>query len=109
VTSVMIEPMDEKPVRGNLKAHLRGNKLLLPRELVDALRRDGVRTAEDLMSYIDSFPSSVARTLHWSVGDVNNAKAVLRTQLVGQIADDHLRPQRRPNPTLGARDPDDLP
>lgn len=106
---VVIEPIDEQPVPGNLKAYLRGNKLLLPREFADALRRDGVRTAEDLMSYIQAFPSSVAHTLHWSVGDVNNATAKLRTELQGHISDAHLHPQWRANPPLGALDPDDLP
>ena len=109
MTSVVIEGIDERPVRGNLKAHVRGNKLLLPKTVVAALHRDGVRTAEDLMSYIQAFPSSVADTLHWSILDVTHATTKLRQELQGHISDAHLHPQWRPTPPLGALDPDDLP
>src|SRR5215831_4280745 len=73
MASVVIEGIDEHPVPGNLKAHFCGNTLLLPKGVVDVLRKDGVRTAEDLMSYIQAFPSGVADSLRWSISDVNNA------------------------------------
>jgi hypothetical protein len=109
MASVVIEPTDEQPVPGNLKAHVRGNKLLLPRKFAFTLEREGVRTAEDLMSYILSFPSSVAETLQWSAADVNSATSKLRKQLRGHISDALLRLQRHPDPPMGAMDPDDLP
>jgi len=61
------------------------------------------------MSYIQSFPSSVAHTLHWSLSDVNDATAKLRSELQGHIPDVHLNLQGHQNPPLGAIDPDDLP
>jgi hypothetical protein len=109
MSAVLIIPGDEHPVPGNLNAHLRGDKLVLPKEIADVLRKDGVRTAEDLLSYFIAFPSSVAHTLHWSLGDVSNAAAQLRMELKGHVADDRLQPQLRPNPPLGARNPDGLP
>jgi hypothetical protein len=109
MASVVIEGMDERPVPGNLKAHVQDNKLLLPNIVVAALHRDGVRTAEDLMSYILAFPSSVADILHWSLVDVERATTKLRRELKGHVSDAHLHPQWRPNPPLGALDPDDLP
>jgi len=109
MASVVIEGIDEHPVPGNLKAHFCGNTLLLPKGVVDVLRKDGVRTAEDLMSYIQAFPSGMADSLRWSISDVNNAAVKLRKELRAHIADEHLDPQSRPNPPLGARNPDDLP
>jgi hypothetical protein len=107
--TVTIEGVEEKATPGNLNAHLKGNKLLLPKDLARVLREQGVRTAEDLMSYMQSFPSGVAETLHWSMQDVSRATARLRSELRGRVGQDFLQPSRRPNPPLGARDPDDLP
>jgi hypothetical protein len=105
---VVIEADDEQAVPGDLNAHVQDDKLMLPREVVDAVRKDGVRTAEDLLSYMTTFPSSVAYQLHWSLGDVSNAAAKLRAELEGHIPNNRLHPQLRPNPPLGARDPDEL-
>lgn len=104
---VVIEADDEQAVPGDLNAHVRDDKLLLPREVAEALRKDGVRTAEDLLSYITAFPSSVAYELHWSLRDVTDAAAKLRTELEGHVPNDRLRPKLHPNPSLGARDPND--
>jgi hypothetical protein len=73
MASVVIEADDEQVIPGDLNAHVQDDKLLLPREVADALRKDGVRTAEDLLSYMTAFPSSVAYQLHWSLLDDSNA------------------------------------
>jgi hypothetical protein len=108
MASVVIEADDEQVIPGDLNAHVQDDKLLLPREVADALRKDGVRTAEDLLSYMTAFPSSVAYQLHWSLLDVSNAAAKLRTELEGHIPSDRLHPKPRLNPPLGARDPSEL-
>ena len=100
---------DERAAPGDFHARIMGDKLVLPKEVADALQRLGVRTAEDLMSYLQAFPSSVADALHWSVGDVRSATQNLKEKLRGHIGEEHLNPTSRPNLPRGARDPDDLP
>ena len=105
---VMIESTDEQPVRGSFQVRVSGNKLLVPRSLAEALHKDGVRTAEDLVSYVQSFPSSVADTLQWSMSDVQDAVVKLKKELQGHVGDSHLNPVTRSKPGLGARDPKEL-
>lgn len=108
MSTMVLQPTDEHPAPGNLRAHVCGDRLCLPKEVVAALHGEGVRTAEDLLSYIMAFPSSLAYTLHWSIGDVSNAEAQLCKELQGHVPADRLIRQSRPNPPLGARDPDSL-
>ena len=100
---------DERAAPGDFHARIIGEKLVLPKEVAEALQRQGVRTAEDLMSYLQAFPSGVADALHWSVGDVGRATQNLRETLRGHIGEEHLDTAPRPNLPMGARDPDDLP
>ncbi len=98
---------DESAAPGDFHGRIIGDKLVLPKEVAEVLRRQGVRTAEDLMSYLQAFPSSVADALHWSVGDVGRATQNLREALRGHIGEEHLNPMSRPNLPMGARDPDE--
>ncbi|MBS0224431.1 MAG: hypothetical protein JSR91_27235 [Proteobacteria bacterium] len=100
---------DESAAPGDFHARIIGGTLVLPEEVAGPLRRQGVRTAEDLVSYLQAFPSSVADALHWSVGDVRRATQNLKETLRGHIGEEHLDPTSRPNLPTGARDPDDLP
>jgi hypothetical protein len=109
MAGLAIQATDERAVPGNLHARVSGDKLLMPREIADAFKADGLRTAEDLISYIQAFPSAVAAKLSWSSRDVQKATARLRTQLRGKVDARLLQPQRRPSPPLGALDPDQLP
>jgi hypothetical protein len=68
----------------------------------------GVRTAADLVSYMDAFPSAVAHLLHWPLRDVSAAKARLVAQLAGHEPAEALRSPSRRAPPLGAMDPDEL-
>src|ERR1700722_13232308 len=51
----------DKP--GDLRASLKGGKILLPERVVSALAPLGIHTAIDLVVYFDSFPSTVADEL----------------------------------------------
>lgn len=104
-----IEPSDEHVSPGDLHGHMYKGRFLLPRDIALALARDGVRTASDLMSYVQSFPSAIASLLHWSSQDVGRAVDRLRSELAGKIPDQYMHPESRRNPPLGARDPTDLP
>lgn len=105
---VPIEAIDDQSFPGDLKAQVRDGKLLLPKAFAEGLQRDGIRTAEDLLSYIHAFPSSVAAALDWTAADVGKAANALRETLKGHVAENHLYPPTRSRPPLGARDPDEL-
>ena len=93
---------------GDLSAQIEGNRHVLPIDVADALRKDGIRTAEDLLSYMMAFPSSLASALHWSLGDVGSAAERLKDELEGHVSDEQLRGERRPARVFGARNPDEL-
>jgi hypothetical protein len=109
MNALAIQPAHEQAAPGDLHAHIAGDKLLLPEEFARAVLKDGVRTAEDLLAYMQSFPSGVAEILNWPVRDVIRATERLRSILRGRVDDQLLHPSTRQSPPLGAMDPDDLP
>jgi hypothetical protein len=96
----------DKP--GDLRASLKGGKMLLPERVVKALAPLGIHTAVDLVVYFDSFPSAVAGELGWETRDVQDALEILRRQLKGIVDDTILHPTKRPEPFSGALDPSTL-
>ena len=95
-------------LRADLSAHLKGNSLDLPTDVAVALRSDGIRTAEDLLSYMAAFPSSLASILHWSLRDVRSAADRLKKELRGHVPEEQLNFKRRPTRVFGARNPSEL-
>ena len=94
---------------GDLHATLKGGKILLPERVVTALAPLGIRTAEDLVVYLNSFPSQIAAELGWGVNDVRHALELLREQLRGRVDDALLYPPTRVEPPwTGALDPSTL-
>ena len=95
--------------RGDLRAALKGSKMLLPARVVTALTPLGIRTAVDLLVYLNTFPTQVAQELGWEVEDVQHALELLREQLKGVVDDAFLYPPREPEPPwTGALDPSTL-
>ena len=92
--------------RGNFGADVAGTTLFLSPEVVSALKSHGVMTAEEFVSYVQTFPTAIAEDLDWDVSDVQRGLAILTSQLRGLIPDDMLDPKdvrgRRP---YGALDP----
>ena len=101
-----IQPSNAEVGRGDLNVRIVGNALLLPRGLAQNLAQQGVRTASDLLSYLQAYPSDVAARLNWSAADVAGATAKLRAVLAGHVDSSILGPQPDA-PPLGARDPNE--
>ncbi|WP_459853774.1 hypothetical protein [Dongia sp. agr-C8] len=100
-----ILPYDVSSRRGDFQAKLSEDALLLPREVSDAAAQQGIRTAEDLLSYLQAFPTAIASQLQWRNEDVTLATQRLRQQLAGRVNPVHLDQTQRPNPPFGARPP----
>jgi hypothetical protein len=106
-----VTPSDAEVAPGDLHATISGNRILVPKAAAQAFAGQGVRTAADLLSYMQAYPSAVARALGWSGKDVAAATARLRAQLVGRVDKALLEEpdDSPPLPPLGARDPGELP
>lgn len=104
---LIVTPTAAAVSKGDLNATVSGNALLVPEAAT--FRERGVRTASDLLSYMQTYPTAVAEALHWSSDDVSAATEKLRTQLSGRIDASMLDSQQQATPPLGARAPRDLP
>jgi hypothetical protein len=82
-----------------------GSRLLVPQDLAVALDRLSVRTAEDFVSYLYSFPGAVAALLNWSVEDVIDARSSLISRLHGVVDEKILEPPKVQQRAYGARFP----
>ena len=104
-------PSDTEISPGDLHATISGNTILIPKAAAQSFGQQGVRTAGDLLSYMQTYPSAVAGALNWSDKDVSAATEKLRGQLSGKVDSAVLRDPKDnpPLPPLGARDPSDLP
>jgi hypothetical protein len=102
---VPIKSVSAKEVRGDLRAKLDNGNLLIPERVAVVLAGWGIRTAVDLLSILQAFPSAVADELGWEPGDVAKALAVLKTQLRGRVDDSILNPPRHLEPVYGAFPP----
>ena len=100
-----IKPTLTKEVRGDLRAQIDHDHLLLPERIANTLSALGIRTAADLASTLQAFPTSIAGELGWEVHDVVHAWNILRTQLKGRVDKDILNPPSRPEPMYGAVPP----
>ena len=107
--ALIIQATNKKARPGDLAAQVEDQELRLPRAVALAMEREGIRTAADLLSYMQAFPSAVASLLHWQQRDVMEALARLKAQLAGRVPDEVLEPGRFPEPIPGALDPDLLP
>jgi hypothetical protein len=82
--------------------------LLLPREVAQKFVSHGIRTATDLISYLQTFPSASADDLQWSIADVTRGLERLKEQLRGHVDDAILNPPARADHGYGGRNPADL-
>jgi hypothetical protein len=87
---------------GDLHAALSGDRLLIPRDVLEALSPQRLRSAEDLHSFLSSFPTTCAKVLRWSVDDCVHAAQQLGATL---NAGGHGVTGHRPEPGMGAMDP----
>ena len=84
------------------------SRLLLPQELSDKLAAHGIRTASELISYLQSFPTAAAKDLDWSTEDLSRGADRLKDQLRGYVDDSILHPPPRPKHGYGGLNAADL-
>lgn len=108
---LILTPSDGVITPGDLHAQISGTTILIPKAAAQSFSQQGVRTALDLLSYMQTYPSAVAGALNWSNKDVSKAAEKLRGQLVGKVDSAALGDpaDNPPLPPLGARDPAELP
>ena len=100
-----VKSMIANEVRGDLRAKLDNGNLLLPKRVLAILTSWGVRTAADLLSVLQTFPSGLADELGWEAEDVDHALTVLKAQLKGRVDENVLNPPKREEPVYGAVPP----
>ncbi|HSK79548.1 MAG TPA: hypothetical protein VLQ45_24045 [Thermoanaerobaculia bacterium] len=79
--------------------------LIVPEWLNGILRRLNVRTAEQFVSSLYSFPGAFAQELGWSLEDVRQAQKDLVHRLRGAVHAEILDPEEPQGLGYGALDP----
>jgi hypothetical protein len=90
---------------GDFGVHVTPGGLRVPERLGVVLRRHNVRTAEQLVSYLRTFPGALAQELDWTIRDLLQAQARLVSKLSGRVEPAILEPASRPMVGYGALDP----
>ena len=106
MTTLMLFPaIIEHTPRSDFGAEVRGEQLLVPRDLAEALARLSVKNAVQFVSYLYTFPSAIAGELGWELEDVLKARSALVTKLRGTLPDVILDPPPAPKRSYGALPP----
>jgi len=109
MVAVMIKS-DHRPVTsGDFGAVVTKSELHLPEPIAKILSDQGIRTAAEAVSFLQTFPSSIAKELNWDVADVARGVEVLRRQLSGIVDDAVLNSGSKPSVSYGALDPRKMP
>jgi hypothetical protein len=96
------------PSKADFGVSVVDDRLEVPEQLADALRRLSVRTAEELVAIVESFPSAVAHALGWEEEEVRRAQGGLIRKLRGSVPDALLASRWPSAPAMGARNPFDV-
>ena len=86
-------------------ARVEGSELLLPAEIWEWAKQSGTRSVEEFLSSLQTFPSSMAEHLGWSVERVKEAEAGLVKLLRGHVAEQFLSPPAPVQRAYGALPP----
>lgn len=81
---------------GNFGAGIKDGWLLVPVELFVLLQRNGVRSAEEAVSWLHTYPMVLAVELHWTLEQVRSARTAFVALLRGHIPDDFLEARTSP-------------
>jgi hypothetical protein len=102
-----IRPIQSAARRGDFDGTIdeSGLALELPEQIASSLKSHGVRTAGEMVSYIEAFPSAIAAELQWTVPDVLRGLENLRKKLRGHVDDAVLNPSTREQHSFGAMNP----
>ena len=90
---------------GDLAATVQGGRLALPPELAQAFGELAVRSAEDLLAFLETYPSILASKLGWTIEDVERGRRGLVERLRGVVSPELLAGHRGIDRPLGAFDP----
>lgn len=90
---------------GNFNVAVEPGYLFAPVHLAHWLASVDVRSAEEFVSFVHSFPTSVATALGWTNHDVERARDMLVGQLRGIVRNDVLYPPQPPKRFEGTRPP----
>lgn len=96
---------DFKVSTGDFGARVTPAALIVPEWLNGILRRLNVRTAEQFVSSLYSFPGAFAQELGWSLEDVRQAQKDLVHRLRGAVHAEILDPEEPQGLGYGALDP----
>jgi hypothetical protein len=91
----------EPPKPGDFEARIEGGNLILPHALSQRLREGQIRTAEDLVGFLQVFPGALASDLGWRVADVHLARRALLALLRGHLADEFFHEEPSFSPRYG--------
>jgi hypothetical protein len=94
--------------RNDFGVQVREQGLDVPEDLARALAKHGIRDAFNLMQFLYTFPSALARDLGWRLVEVEAARGKLVRQLDvdGRLPSALLRPRVREERGSGARRPE---
>lgn len=101
MTPLQIKATDRPLFSGDLNACVTSDALEVPRKVAEAVGGQDIRTARQLLSYGEAFPTALAVALGWSNEQVQTAIS----RLSGQLGE---APPRRRMVAFGARDPREL-
>lgn len=103
---LQLKPLATNTTRaGDFGARVAGDTLLVPQHVLEALEKLAVRNGVELVSFVNTFPSSVASALGWSIDEVAQARTALLKDLQGVLPDDVLNPATSARRGFGAIPP----
>lgn len=101
MTPLPIKATDRPLLTGDLNACVTPEALEVPQKVAEAVGGQDIRTARQLLSYGQAFPTAMAVALGWSNEQVQSAITRLSAQLGAE-------PPKRRMVAFGARDPREL-
>lgn len=102
MAALPLRATDRPLLAGDLNARVKLDALEVPRKVTEVAGRLDIRTARQLLSYGQAFPTALAASLGWTNEQV--ADAIVR--LATQMGEEKAPP--RPPVAFGARDPREL-
>ncbi len=90
---------------GDFGAFVFEDRLHVPPSLCESLRRLGLCSVEDFVTYANAFPSALADELGWRIEDLDRARMTLIASLRGHVRSEILSPSDPPKFGYGALDP----
>jgi hypothetical protein len=93
---------DIRSTPGNLHTKISGDYIQVPRDILNAVAGQRILTAEDLFSFLETFPSTFMAELGWTFTDCRLAATRLKNQMM-DIG--YVFPQPSEKPAFGAINP----